>query len=230
MQAELETLPITEDELEELIHLNIFDNLAVSIYRALVFKNKQQISSVLITETCLFILLLILVMPVTLMTMRSLELLPESSTGINQLLVTLVSLIFVFVIISNFYLWHQGKKLKSLAKLWQEIDKYNQVVQTLNLMSQIQSVASKNETREEAITALKITRTSLINGLKIEEIMRKHQEFINRPYELLTSLENNLANLMTFEVSNQTDEYGHLLNDALKIGMSVHKEVNKLKS
>lgn len=230
MQAELETLLITEDELEDLIHLNIFDNLAISIYRALVFKNKQQISSVLITEVFLFMLLLILVMPVTLMTMRSLGLLPESSTGINQLLIALVSIMFVFVIISNFYLWNQSQKLKSLAKLWQEIDKYNQVVQTLKLMSKIESVASKNETKEEAIAALKITRTSLINALKIAEIMHKHQEFINRPYELLTSLENNWANLMAFEVSNQTDEYGCLLNDALTIGMSVHKEVNKLKS
>jgi len=35
---------------------------------------------------------------------------------------------------------------------------------------------------------------------------------------------------MSFEVSNQANEYGRLLNESLQIGMSVHKEVRKLQN
>ena len=236
MNPDLETLPITEDELENLVELNFVDNLAISIYRSVVIKNSQQTISVLTTEAFIFLVLLILTMPLTLLMIKSLGYLPESSTGVNQLLLTLVAIIIVAMVIVNIYLFLRGKKLQSLARLMEEIEKYNKVVKTINLIASIESVSrqkqesatSPEENYSEAIAALKITRTSLINALRVEEIIRKHQDFLNRRYELLTNLENSLANLMEFEVSNQTNEYGSLLNDALKIGMSVHKEVKKL--
>jgi hypothetical protein len=236
MNSELETLPITEEELENLVELNFVDNLAISIYRSVVIKNYQQTISVLTTEAFIFLVLLILTMPLTLLTIKSLGYLPESSTGVNQLLLTLVAILMVAMVAVNIYLFLRSKKLQSLARLMEEIEKYNRVVKTINLMASIESVSQESEesvvsleeNSSEAIAALKITRTSLINALRVEEIIRKHQDFLNRRYELLRNLENNLANLMEFEVSNQTNEYGRLLNDALKIGMSVHKEVKKL--
>ena len=236
MNPELETLPITEDELENLVELNFVDNLAISIYRSVVIKNSQQTIFVLTTEAFIFLVLLILTMPLTLITIKSLGYLPESSTGVNQLLLILVAILILAMVVVNIYLFLGGQKLQSLARLMEEIEKYNKVVKTINLIASIESVSRKNEESIanpqedswEAIAALKITRTSLINALRVEEIIRKHQDFLNRRYELLTNLENSLANLMEFEVSNQTNEYGSLLNDALKIGMSVHKEVKKL--
>lgn len=236
MKSELETLPITEEELENLVELNFVDNLAISIYRSVVIKNPQQTISVLTTEAFIFLVLLILTMPLTLITIKSLGYLPESSTGVNQLLLSLVAILIVAMIAGNIYLFFRGQKRQSLARLMEEIEKYNQIVKTINLMASIESVSRNNgellasleKNSSEAVAALKITRTSLINALRVEEIIRKHHDFLNRRYELLTNLENNLANLMEFEVSNQTNEYGRLLNDALKIGMSVHKEVKKL--
>ena len=72
MNPELETLPITEDELENLVELNFVDNLAISIYRSVVIKNSQQTIFVLTTEAFIFLVLLILTMPLTLITIKSL--------------------------------------------------------------------------------------------------------------------------------------------------------------
>ena len=78
------------------------------------------------------------------------------------------------------------------------------------------------------INALLGQITILINGLKTERILREHQDFMGRRYELFLNLENNLSALMALDVTNQATEYGQLLNEALEIGMTVHQEVRKL--
>jgi hypothetical protein len=61
-------------------------------------------------------------------------------------------------------------------------------------------------------------------------ILRENKDFIDRRYELFANIESNLAALMALDVSDRASEYGRLLNEALEIGMSVHKEVRKLQN
>jgi len=84
--------------------------------------------------------------------------------------------------------------------------------------------------RADAIEALQITRESLVCALRTERIMRENKDFIDRRYELFANIESNLAALMAVNVSDRATEYGRLLNEALEIGMSVHKEVRKLQN
>ncbi|MBD1943315.1 hypothetical protein H6F50_13300, partial [Coleofasciculus sp. FACHB-712] len=50
MQADLENLQITAEDLENLVDLDTSTALAVDIYRGLTLKNPKQMLSVLLTE------------------------------------------------------------------------------------------------------------------------------------------------------------------------------------
>ncbi|NEP13691.1 MAG: hypothetical protein F6K14_26520 [Symploca sp. SIO2C1] len=236
MQSELEDLQITTENLDDLVDLDFSSTLAVDCCRAFFFKNYQQGLSVLMTEFFVLLVVLIFLMPVSLIVLRSLGSLPEDSAGITQLLLSLFGIALLGISVWNLYLCKQAKQSKSLAQLMEEVDKYNGIVKTLGLIDQLESVGnsdsklSETNNRTEVIEALKVTKSSLVNALKVEKIIRKHQGFIDRRYQLLSELENNLTTLLTFDRINQTSEYGRLLNESLQIGMTVHKEVRKLQN
>lgn len=241
MNSEQENTQISDSEIEETVNLNLLDSLAVNLYRALANRRFQQLLSVLLTEIFVFVLVLIFILPIVLITMRNFDYLPENSTEIGFLLVKLIGIILLVIALGNLFIWQRAKKLKSLLKLLTEVDKYNQIVTTVAVITHIESLHNmsqesadrekyQNADKHYAITALQIARTNLVNALRVEAICRKHKDFLDRRYELLIDIENNFASLMAFEINNQTSEYGRLLNDALKIGMSVHKEVSKLKN
>ncbi len=235
MQSDLEDLQITTENLDDLVDLDFSSTLAVDCCRAFLFKNYQQGLSVLMTEFFVLLVVLIFLMPVSLIVLRSLGDLPEDSAGITQLLASLFSIALLSISVWNLYLCKQAKQSKSLAQLIEEVDKYNGVVKTLGLIDKLESLGNSDKlsgtnNRTEVIEALKVTKSSLISALQVEKIIRKHQGFIDRRYQLLSDLENNLTTLMTFDRINQTSEYGRLLNESLQIGMTVHKEVRKLQN
>ncbi|NEQ71236.1 MAG: hypothetical protein F6J86_34030 [Symploca sp. SIO1B1] len=234
MESDLTDLQITAENLEDLVDLNFSSTLALDLCRALSFKNYQQGLSVLITEFLVLLVVLIFVMPVSLIVLRSSGNLPEDSTGISQLLIVILGIAILGISVWNLYLCQRAKQSKSLAQLMEEVDKYNGIIKTLALIDQLESVENYSSqlpganNRKEVIEALKVTKSSLVSALQVEKIIRKHQGFIDRRYQLLSELENNLTTLMTFDRVNQTSEYGRLLNESLQIGMTVHKEVRNL--
>jgi hypothetical protein len=82
--------------------------------------------------------------------------------------------------------------------------------------------------RQQAIEALTIARSSLVCGLMTEKILRQNRSLLARRADLMNNIEANLASLRALEVNNQANEYVELLNEALKIGMSVQQEVQQL--
>ncbi len=81
--------------------------------------------------------------------------------------------------------------------------------------------------REKTLEALSIVRNSLICGLTTEKILREHKGFLSRRNELLANIEINLVTLQTLDLQNQANDYAKLLNQALEIGVSVHREVQQ---
>jgi hypothetical protein len=157
----------------------------------------------------------------------------------KQILSVLLTELFALGLLltfGNVYLWKQCQKVKSLARLMDEVDKYNGVIQAITLVDELELVGNSTtqlnhlSNRQEVVEALKVTKESLISALRVQRILRRHKSFIGSRYELLANLENNLNTLMSFEVSNHASEYGRLLNESLQIGMSVHKEVRKLQN
>jgi hypothetical protein len=86
------------------------------------------------------------------------------------------------------------------------------------------------ENPEAVKEALHLTRESLVCGLMSDKIMRKHQRFIARRYELFASIETNLSSLQALQASEMAGDYGQLLNEALQVGTSVHQELRNAKT
>jgi len=236
MPSDLAALQITIEETEELVDFNPRTTLALDVYRAFVLRRTKPFFSVLFTEFFALGLLLIFVVPVTLIVLRNSGKFPQGITSIILLFTILLGFCFLVVLAGNVYLWKQAKQMKSLVKLLEEVDKYNEVIKTVSFMDEIESVGKSNlqrdrtNPRKEVIEALNVTRESLIAALKVERIIRKHDGCIERRYQLLANLENNLNAVMSFDASDRASEYGRLLNESLQIGMSVHKEMRKLQN
>ncbi|MEW5860251.1 MAG: hypothetical protein AB1861_23180 [Cyanobacteriota bacterium] len=234
MQADLENLQMTKEELETLVDLDTSTALAIDAYRGFILKNPKQMLSVLLTELFIFMLVLIFVMPVTLIMLRNAGALPGNTDGITKLLTLISGISLLGVSIWNVYFWQQVKQVKSLARLMDKVDKYNRVIQAIALIDELESASrspsqcNSLSTRKEVIQALSITKETLSNALQAEMLMRKHRKFLSNHYELFANLENNFTTLMSFDLSHQVNEYSHLVNESLQIGLSVHKELKKL--
>jgi hypothetical protein len=233
MQADLENLQLTTEELENLVDLDISTALAIDAYKGFILKNSKQLLSVLLTEIFVFILVLIFVMPVSLIVLRNAGALPGNTDGVTKLLTLILGISLLGVLIWNVYLWQQVKQVKSLARLMDKVDKYNRVIQAIALIDELESTSSSSSrtnisTRKEVIQALSITKETLSSALQAEKVMRKHRKLLSSHHELFANLENNFTNLISFDLSHQVNEYTHLVNESLQIGLSVHKELRKL--
>jgi len=234
MQADLENLLLTTEELENLVDLDTSTALAIDAYRGFILKNPKQMLSVLLTELFIFILVLIFVMPVSLIVLRNVGALPGNTDGVTKLLTLILSISLLGVLIGNVCFWQQVKQVKSLARLMDKVDKYNHVIQAIALIDELESASrspsrcNSLSTRKEVIQALSITKETLSSALQAEKLMRKHRKFLSSHHELFANLENNFTNLISFDLSHQVNEYTHLVNESLQIGLSVHKELKKL--
>ena len=238
MNPDFNSLKISEEELDELTGLSResltgFLCQERGIREAILGKcwgDSKKLFSLLKTETVALFLSLILGVPLTLLFLdRSLT--PDTQTT-TLFLLKAVGLSLAITLALNFGVWLNLKPLKNVLNLINEVEKYNDTVKAFSILDQLRKTGNVQEkivSREEVIQALNLTRDSLVSAFQTERILREHQEFIERSYELFANLENNLTALMTFHVSNQANEYGELLNEALQIGMSVHREVQKLK-
>jgi hypothetical protein len=232
MPSALDNLKITSTELDESNDLKFIDSLAIDIYKTFFFRNSQRIISFAIANLSTFILIVIFVAPTSLIVFRDAINNIKNQSSINLILLTLLGICFVCLISWNIYLWKRAQRLKSLAILLEKIEQYNHVIDAITLIDKLESPhrsnAVKVQNREELLAALNLIKESLINAMKVETLIRKHKTLINNRYELFAMLEANLTALMAFDPSHQISEYGKLLDDALQIGLTVHKEVRKL--
>ncbi|GET37866.1 hypothetical protein [Microseira wollei] len=112
-----------------------------------------------------------------------------------------------------------------------EVNKYNELIEAVDIVERLEAVSQSELNlidRDTLITALEVTRESLIAALSTEKLLRENKGLIARRYQFFYYLENNFTNLMALDTNNKAGEYGRLLNESLQIGMSVHKEVRKL--
>jgi hypothetical protein len=133
----------------------------------------------------------------------------------------------------NIYLWKKSRKLTNFFGFLEEVEKYNEVIQSIDAIDRIEAAGNTGvqvRDRTEVLAALQVTRESLIGSLRTERILREHRGLLERRYELFASIESNLATLRGLEISDEVSEYGRLLNQALQIGLSVDREVRRLKN
>lgn len=235
MKTDLEHLKITEKELENLSGFDVNEvfigGIFGGVYRSSVLQNPKRIADFFLTEIFVFILTFIFTLPIGLLAIRN------STNASNELPVIFhffkisLGITLVLVIIWNVYMLLKIKHLRTLAHLLDEVDKYNEVIQAVDILDKLEAIGNIKVNlinRDKVIEALNVTRNSLVCGLMTEKILRENRRLLARRYDLFVNIENNLTTLRTLEVNNQANEYGQLLNNALQIGMSVHQEVQKL--
>ncbi len=237
MQSDLKALKISEGELETLSGLDVNDIFVGGIfggtYRPSVWQNPKKLIFLGITEISVFVLILVFTLPIGyIFAQNSAQTVGEIQRALQFLKINL-SVAVVLMVGWNLYLWSKQKSLASLAKLLDEVDKYNEVIKAVEIIDKLAAIGhlpANLINREEVLEALRITRESLVCALMTEKILRQHKSFIARRHELFTNIENNLLTLRTLEVNSQANEYGRLLNEALQIGMSVYQEVKRLQN
>lgn len=235
MKQQLEALRITEKELERLTGLDISDLFIGGVirgaYRASKLKNYRGLLSFCLTEVLVFALLVVLALPIGIALTRHLSDRMNELPAILYFLKITLGIACLTAIAWNVSMWFKAKQLKSLLHLLDDIDRYNQVIQAVIILEQLQGVGNFKATeinQNELVQALEITRDSLVSALMTEKILRHNRKLFASRDELLANLENNLTTLRALNVQNQAQEYSQLLNEALQIGLSVQKEVYSL--
>jgi len=225
MQQDLADLQITEKEVESLSGLPWEEALVGNFYSCggVRLLGKQLLA---------FALTLIISLPLALLLTKNSSYGPEDSQAIAQLLSITLGLSLGLTLGWNIYMWRKAKPLKTLARLLDEVNKLARVIKAVDIIDRLTAAGNleaNSINREEVMDGLRVTRNSLTSALQTERILRENQDFISSHYQLFANLENQLAALMALEVSNQASEYGRLLNEALEIGMSVQREMRKLR-
>ncbi len=224
--ANLDNLRISQRELDKLTDLDISDVTMGWAYRQTAFHPQRRLAW--LGEQLLTLgVTLVFCVPVTLMLTRAIS--GDDTQAVLRWLPLGGIMAIAIAIAWGIYRWQEGKRLITLSHLLDEIDRFNEMVSAVEILEELG--ASQNsrlnlENRQEVLEALHLTRESLVCGLMTERVMRKHQRFMARRAEMFSSIERNLATLQLLQVSDEASDYGRLLNEAIQIGTSVHRELS----
>lgn len=232
MRPDLENALVTESELEAIAGVDVNDIGLSLAYRPAFLQNLNKLISFAIAQLFILVLFFILITPLGILMVRN------SGLSGEQMATTFYFLLFTGGIAGlatftlNLYLWKRSQKFQTFLTLIDEIQKYNEVVRSLDILDKIEAAGAEIQLsdRQEVIEALSITRESLLASLRTDRILRENQDLIDRRYELFAKIENNLATLNHLKISDEATEYGRLLNQALKIGVSVDREIRRLQN
>lgn len=233
MYSNLSELIVSESLVEELSGVATSELLIVDFSWHSLGKKRKKIMSIIFNQILIFALSLIISLPLALIMVANTNYSPDDPELIMMFFQITVGLSLIITVGWNIYIWFKTKHLVTLISLRDEIKKYNEAIQAVEIIDRLTAAGNLEvnlTNREDVVEALIVTRESLICSLKTERIFRENKDFINKRYELFANIENNLAALMAFEIGNQASEYGKLVNEALKIGTTVQKEMRKLQN
>lgn len=222
-------LKISQIELEKTLEFDLISTLAIELGRTFFLRQKGG-RSWLITQICGLFLVSLLSLPIILIVFRNLTWVSNNNAGLMLILATAIILSLLCLLVFNYYLWRRAKQLKVLAILLNKVEKYNNLIEHLNLMAKLDAVAtaqfSKTKEVGELETALSLTRDSLIKSIELEKTLDCDRHLADSRDILLANLESGLVNLDSLVQAN-TNDYDRLFSEAINIGLSVHREMRK---
>jgi hypothetical protein len=124
-------------------------------------------------------------------------------------------------------IWRVQTTPKALASLLDEVDRYHGMLKAIDISDRLEAAGNpkKLSDRQAVLSALQLTRTDLVQALKLERILRENQDFIATNSELFA---NNLMALQALSVSDRASEYSQFLDEALQIGMNIQQKMKAL--
>lgn len=123
------------------------------------------------------------------------------------------------------FLW---PRFKSVRRLVREVDRYSAVIKAVDINDQLEEAGNKGiglSQRDKVIQALGEMKADLVRALRTERILRENKNFITNHPQLFTS---NLTALTALQLSDQANEYGRVLDQALQVAVGVQEEMRRL--
>jgi hypothetical protein len=231
MQPDLDSLKLTNREVEQHCQLEVNDLLIGGIwggvYRTSIFRDLHRFWQLCFTELAVFGIVFIFSLPLGFFVIRHAVNLNHPSTAFQFLAITIGSTVTI-ILSWHGYMLFAARKFKTLARLLDEIDRYNQMIAAVAVLDQLAKVQNSQigfNDRDQVLEALQITRDSLVAGLMTDKILRENWRLMTARQDLLMNIEHSLLNLQTIAANDQASEYGKILNEALQIGISVQQEL-----
>lgn len=228
---QLQTLTLTPDDIEAQTGLTVnsfcVGGLLGGVYRLSARRPPQYWLQIWGTEFITLALMTMLSIPIGLATLRDQA--PVQTSRFVWITGTVTTVIFAGW---HLYQWHRAQTLQVLMRLLDDIDQYNQLVETVAVLDHL-SQASHTVSppgQQSVLKALSTSRASLVTGLQLEALMRRHRRLLSRSQTLWLDLEQALTTLQSIEIKEQAQEYQNIINQALWISMSVQTTVQKLSS
>ncbi|NJL22589.1 MAG: hypothetical protein HC895_20075 [Leptolyngbyaceae cyanobacterium SM1_3_5] len=186
MNSDLENLKISDRELERISGFDVSDILVGGIfggfYRPSVFRSRSRSLQFLFTEVLVFALLFIFTLPIGFAVTRN------SVNSFDQLPVVLLffqaTLGSAIVLLTtwNLYMWRRVQQMKPLLRMLDEVDQFNQILGAIEVIDRLnaaknsqQSVSATLSDRQQVLSALNLTRDTLVAGLSTEKILRENR-------------------------------------------------------
>lgn len=229
-----EELKITMRELENLTGLEVNEifigSILGGVYRPSIFKSFERLVYFCLTEVSVSILVFIFSLPFGFLVIRNYTNAITDSSTIFKFLQIVLGITLGAIVGWNVYMLSKVKRLKTLTHLLDEVDKYNEVIQAVEMIDKLEAIGSLKTNvidRCQVNEALNLARNSLVCGLMTDRVLRDNRNLLTRRSELVTNIENNLAALKSLEINNQANEYAVILDRAFQIGMSIYQEVQR---
>ena len=243
MSSDWEKLKVSQAELDKILVLDITSNWAIALSRVFLLRQTKERQSLFFTECSILFLSLLFLFPLSLIVFRKLELLAANSSGLIVVLLSTIGLSILFLIIFNYYLWQKAKRLKFLSQLLTKVAAHNQLINDFQLLANLNRLTNNSsidnpvQSLVELQQVFKLTKNSLLQGIKLEGFIYRHQQtkynnsstYSGDREGLLANLEQNLVNLASLE-TNSDREYRELLKEAIDLDISVHQQMSKIQT
>jgi hypothetical protein len=154
-----------------------------------------------------------------------LSLIRVSNAGGSRVLLIAGAMTIGVMIAWNIYMRIQLKPLKRLLLLLDEVDRFNQMIQTLMIFEQL----SQNSThdRQSLFDALELTRENLNTAMATEKLWRENHRLLDQQANFLAHLESNVVVLKNLEMQQQAQDYQQVIHEALTINLAVQREMDR---
>jgi hypothetical protein len=130
----------------------------------------------------------------------------------------------IIVIAANRWIFLRGRRLQNLLKLVEQIDRYNQIVtsiETIEKVTDIATIGTEASSPAGSLEILSKTRQNLLIALEIDKYLRQYPDSA----AIALTIANNLIDLQHLAKQTHPDEYGILLDRAWAIGASIYEEI-----
>jgi hypothetical protein len=132
----------------------------------------------------------------------------------------------------NWWIGDRGKRLQKLLNLVEKIERYNQIVRSIETLVRVTSLTDSNIDGDRITIVMDIlaqTRHNLLAALEIDYYLRDRDRSATLTTAFIESAPNEIAHnliaLQQLAQQPQLAEYATLLNQAWEIGLSIDREI-----